>query len=91
MNITKKDLARKISIETKLSTETSSNFVTSFFNIHKEVIRLRTLKISKFGSYNLKITPARMGRNPKSMEEYLIQEKKRVSFKASNHIKKILN
>ena len=91
MNITKKYLAKKVSIEINISSDLSKNFVSSFFNIHSKVTKSRTLKISKFGSFNLHTTPARKGRNPKSMEEYLIPEKKRVSFKASNHIKKILN
>lgn len=91
MNITKKDLAKKISIEMEISSDLSKNFVSTFFKSHAKIIRSQTLKISKFGSYNLCITPARMGRNPRSLEEYPIPEKKRVSFKASNHIKKILN
>ena len=47
MNITKKDLAKKVSTEINISSDLSKNFVNSFFNIHRKVTKSQTLKISK--------------------------------------------
>ena len=88
MNLTKKDIAKKISREIEVPIEISSSFITSFFNIQKKALKSNTLKISKFGSYKIKISPERVGRNPKTLKKYIISKKKRVSFKASNFIKK---
>ncbi|MFL2721444.1 MAG: HU family DNA-binding protein [Gammaproteobacteria bacterium] len=91
MNITKNYLAKKISKEIDIPFELSINFVNSFFNTQKKIIKHNDLKISKFGSFKLSITPKRIGRNPKTLKEYVIPKRKRVSFKISKHIKSILN
>ncbi|MBC8476354.1 MAG: HU family DNA-binding protein, partial [Gammaproteobacteria bacterium] len=36
-------------------------------------------------------SPKRIGRNPKTKEEYEIRARKKLSFKASNKIKSLLN
>ena len=91
MNITKKDLAKKISKEIDIPIELSSNFVSFFFNTKKKIINQGTLKISKFGSYRLSFTPQRIGRNPKTLKEHVIPKRKRMSFMISKKIKNILN
>ena len=91
MNVTKKDLAKKISKEIDVPLELSSNFVTSFFNTQKKIINHGSLKISNFGSYKLSFTPQRVGRNPKSLKEYVIPKRKRISLTISKKIKNILN
>lgn len=91
MNVTKKDFAKKISIETETSSEISTNFVNTFFEMQKKLLKSGNLKISKFGSYNITLSPERIGRNPKTLKEYPIPEKKRVSFKVSKRVKKALN
>ena len=91
MNITKKNFAKIISTENDIPFDISSDMVSSFFNIQKKIINSSNLKISKFGSYKSNLTPQRIGRNPKTLKEYIIPAKKKISFKASKHIKKILN
>ena len=92
MSITKKDLAKKISKEIDIPFELSSNFVSSFFNIQKKIINHSNLKISKFGSYKLSLTPQRIGRNPKTLKEYVIPKKKKNKFyDLKKKIKNILN
>ena len=91
MSITKNDLAKRISHEIDIPFELSKNFVSSFFNIQKNIINYNNLKISKFGSYKLSLTPQRIGRNPQTMKEHLIPKRKRISFKISKKIKNILN
>lgn len=91
MSITKKDLAKKISKEIDIPMELSGDFVSCFFNIQKKIINHSNLKISKFGSYKLNLTPQRIGRNPKTLKEHVIPKRKRISFTTSKKIKNILN
>lgn len=91
MNVTKNDLVKKISKQIDIPFELSSNFVSSFFNIQKKIINHNNLKISKFGSYKLSLTPQRIGRNPKTMKEHIIPKRKRISFTISKKIKSIFN
>ena len=91
MSITKNDLAKRISQEIDIPFELSCNFVSSFFNIKKKIINNKNLKMSKFGSYKVSLTPQRIGRNPQTMKEYVIPKRKRISFTISKKIKSILN
>ena len=91
MSITKKDLAKKISKEIDIPLDLSGNLVSYFFNIQKKIINYSNLKISKFGSYKSKLTPQRIGRNPKTLKEHVIPKRKRISFTTSKKIKNILN
>lgn len=49
------------------------------------------LKISSFGSFRVREKAARVGRNPKTMEEAVIDARKTVSFYASNLLKDHIN
>ena len=49
------------------------------------------LKISSFGSFRVREKAARVGRNPKTMEEAVINARKTVSFYASNLLKEYIN
>ena len=91
MKITKKKLAQNISVKSNLSLEDSKNIVHNFFSIQSTILKTHNIKISGFGSFYKKMSPKRIGRNPKTMEEYLIPKKLKIRFKSSNLIKKILN
>ena len=91
MSITKSKLSKKISNEINISNEDSSKFVNAFFEIKKNFLQSHNLKISKFGSFYKKKSPQRIGRNPITLEEHLIPVKSKISFKASNIVKKRLN
>ena len=91
MNITKKQLAHNISNKSRISLEDSKNLVNIFFSIQSKILKTQNIKISRFGTFYKKVTPKRIGRNPKTMEEYLIPKRTRISFKSSNIAKKILN
>ena len=91
MNINKIKLAKILSFEEDLPINLSKKFVDSFFQIQKDMLNIKNLKISKFGSYKRKISPARIGRNPKTMKEYPIPDKLKINFKASNKIKNLFN
>ena len=51
----------------------------------------RIVKISNFGTFYTKYTPQRLGRNPKTKEEFIISKRLKLFFKPSNKIRSIIN
>ena len=90
MGFGKKDIIKNISSKAHLSSKTSSLVLEAFLSFIKSNKR-KQIKISKFGTYYLHKSAPRIGRNPKTKEEYEIQPFKKLSFKASSKIKAILN
>jgi nucleoid DNA-binding protein len=90
MGLGKKDIVKNISSKTQFSNSNSKSILESFFNILKNNVQ-KNIKISNFGTFTIKKTPERVGRNPKTKEEVMITAKKRISFKAANQIKNLLN
>ena len=90
MGIGKKDIVKNISSKALISSKTSNLFLNAFLDLIKENKR-KKIKISKFGTYYLHKSPARIGRNPKTKEEFKILPSKKLAFKASNKVKSILN
>ena len=91
MSLGKKDIVNNIFSETHLSKKDLNIFLDTFIKLIKENTENKTVKISKFGSFNSKSTPQRVGRNPKTKEQYLISKRKKVFFKPSYDIKNLLN
>ena len=90
MGFGKKDIVKNISSKALFSSTTSNLFLNAFLDLIKENKR-KKIKISKFGTYYLHKSPARIGRNPKTKEEFKIPASEKLAFKASNKIKSILN
>ena len=90
MSLTKKDLAKNISKKLGLSQKDSLFFVQNFF---KTLINNKTknININKFGTFIYKKTPKRIGRNPKTLEEFDIKPRQKLSFKPSEEIKNNIN
>lgn len=53
--------------------------------------RDRNININKFGTFSYKKTPKRIGRNPKTHQEFEIKARKKLSFKSSQEIKHSIN
>jgi nucleoid DNA-binding protein len=90
MGFGKKDIVKNISSKALFCSKTSNSFLNAFLELIKENKR-KKIKISKFGSYTLHKSPARIGRNPKTKEEFKILPSEKLVFKASNNVKSILN
>ena len=90
MGFGKKDVVKNISSKALFSSKTSSLVLEVFLSFIKQNKR-HQIMISKFGTFYLHKSPARIGRNPKTNEEYEIKSFNKLSFKASNKIKSILN
>ena len=55
------------------------------------IVAKNKVKIAKFGTFTLRQKKQRIGRNPKTSEEFIIPRIKKISFRASDKVKKILN
>ena len=90
MGFGKKDIVKNISSKALITSKTSSLVLEFFLNFIKENKR-HQIKMSKFGTFYLHKSPARIGRNPKTKEEFKILALEKLAFKASNKIKSIFN
>ncbi len=90
MGFGKKDIVKNISSKALITSKASSLFLEAFLTIIKEN-KTKKIKISKFGTYYSHKSPARIGRNPKTKEEFKILASQKLAFKASNKVKSILN
>jgi len=59
-------------------------------SIKSSLKKKEDVAISGFGTFRVKQTKARMGRNPKTGESIQIPAKKKVAFRASKDLKSIL-
>ena len=92
MTLTKKELAQNLSDKTELSFADAKKFVDLFFDTIKEQLNSgKTVKLSGFGTFDIVQTKERVGRNPKTMEEFPIPSKKKVKFTVSPKVKKSIN
>ena len=92
MTLTKKELAQNLSDQTELSLADAKKFVDLFFDTIKEQLNSgKTVKLSGFGTFDIVQTKERVGRNPKTMEEFPIPSKRKVKFTVSSKVKKSIN
>ena len=92
MTLTKKELAQNLSDQTELSFADAKKFLDLFFDTIKEQLNSgKTVKLSGFGTFDIVQTKKRVGRNPKTMEEFPIPSKRKVKFTVSPKAKKSIN
>ena len=91
-NITKDDIADSINNNFGLSKKDCLNIVT---DIIEEIIsglqQNGIVTIHNFGTFKLKRKKSRIGRNPKTKKEFIINERNVISFKPSKIILNTLN
>ena len=90
MGFGKKDIVKNISSKALISSKTSSLVLEAFLSFIKQNKR-NQIKMSKFGTFYLHKSPPRIGRNPKTKEEFKILATEKLAFKASNKIKSFFN
>jgi integration host factor subunit alpha len=91
MSLGKKDISKNISTKAHISSSLSLSILDSFINLIKTNSKVKIVKLSRFGSFDYKLSPKRMGRNPKTKENFVIVERSRLTFKISNKVKSFLN
>ena len=91
MSISKRIIAKEISEKLGSSVKNSTKFLDSFLDIIKKNSTKNKVKISKFGTFDYKITPERVGRNPNTKDIYKIKSFNRFVFKPAIKLKKNIN
>jgi integration host factor subunit alpha len=91
MSTIKKDISNNIIKDVNISRKDSIEILDSILELIKDNGKSKNVKISGFGSFTYKRTPAREGRNPKNNEFFEIKSFKRLIFKPSNILKKNIN
>ena len=91
MGLKKSNIAKNISSKASISGSASKELVDSFIDIIKSKSNEQDVKVANFGTFTNKVTPQRIGRNPKTGQEHLITERVKLNFIASNKIKDQLN
>ena len=90
MSLGKKDIVKNISSETHFSIKESYLFLDTFISYIKQN-KSSTIKLSKFGTFIPHKSPQRIGRNPKTKEEFNISSRNVITFKASKILLKYIN
>ena len=92
LNLTKKDLVNTVYMQLGFSKKISENLIDDFFLIIFNNLRDNNkLKLSKFGTFSVRLKKSRIGRNPKTKEEKTISARKVILFKASKEFKEFIN
>jgi len=91
-NLTRKDITNRLHSRLGISRNLLGNILDDFFeSLVTELIIKKKIKISSFGTFEVKNKKERIGRNPKNKIEFKISPRKIVKFKPSDIIKKKLN
>ena len=91
MSLKKSDIAKNISSKVSISESVSKELVSSFIDIIKLKSNEADVKVANFGTFANKVTPQRVGRNPKTGKEHIISERVKLNFIVSNKVKELLN
>ena len=87
----KKDLIKDITFKTGLSSNVSKKIFNDLVNILIQNIKKGSLVLKNVGSFKIIEKKERIGRNPKTKEEFIISARKTVSFTPSKKIIENLN
>ncbi|MBN3039632.1 MAG: HU family DNA-binding protein [Candidatus Omnitrophica bacterium] len=86
----KAQLVEKIASQTATKKQAQEIVDTILDSIKGSLKKREDVAISGFGTFKVKQTKARQGRNPKTGETIQIPAKKKIAFRASKDLKAIL-
>lgn len=91
VSMTKAELTDILLGRVGLSKVESQKIIETVFDTIKQTIAEgESVKISGFGTFNVRKKNTRRGRNPKTGEDLQITARRVVTFKVSNHLKKMI-
>ena len=90
-NFTKNDIIKNLSKKTGFSILLSNKLIDDFLNVSIESIKINQLNLRNIGTIKLIYKKERLGRNPKTKEEFIISARKSISFTPSKKILAALN
>jgi|TARA_B110000259_G_scaffold43269_1_gene49967 integration host factor subunit alpha len=92
INLTKKDLINSVYMQIGFSKNISENLIDDFLSIIIHNLKNeKKLKLSKFGTFEIRSKKSRIGRNPITKEPKIISNRDVVLFKASKEFKDLVN
>ena len=91
MSYTKSDIAKNIANKTSISNQKAKQLLDRFIQVVVSGSKKQQVKISGFGTFIRKETPSRIGRNPKTGEEFEILKRTKLNLILSNKIKEKIN
>ena len=92
VNLTKKEIINSIYMQIGYSRKISENLLEDFLSILlDEITNKQKVKIPNFGTFIIRHKKSRIGRNPKTLENKVISERKVILFKASKNLKQFIN
>ena len=80
-----------MSDETGFTISLSKKIVDDLLIIFTEMIKNNDLALKNIGTFKLSKKNERIGRNPKTKEEFLISKRKSIRFIVSKNLSKVLN
>ena len=87
-NLKKKDIVKNLSFKTGLSDNYSKKVVNDLIEILSHHLKTKNLIIKNLGSFKILFKKERIGRNPKTKKEHVINARKVVSFTVSQNLSK---
>ena len=91
MSFTKSNIVNSIAKKTSLSNQSARQLLDKLIQVVVTESYVKNIKLSGFGSFQRKVTPSRVGRNPKTGEEFNISERSKLHLTVSNKVKQKLN
>ena len=92
INLTKKDIINSAFLQIGFSKKIIDLLFEDIINLlTMNLKKSNKVKISKFGTFSIRLKQSRLGRNPKTKEEKIISERKVVLFKPSKEFKEFIN
>ncbi len=89
-NLNKEDISLILSKKTGFSTNLSKKLIDDLIELISSFLKEDNLILKNLGSFRIIHKKKRIGRNPKTKEEYKISSRKTISFKTSSSINKNL-
>ena len=91
-NFTRDDIAESLHNEFGLTKKDCVIFVNDIIDIIIDGLETNGyVKIHNFGSFKIKRKKSRLGRNPKTKENVMIDERNVITFKASKNVLNYIN
>ena len=85
-NLTKIDIIKNLSKKTGFSILFSKKLINDFLDIIINQIKVNELNLKNIGSFKLVKKKERLGRNPKTKEEFIISARKTLRYVASKKL-----
>ncbi len=90
-NLTKKDFSKDLSDKMGFPVSVSKKIIDDLIITYTEMIKDNDLNLKNIGTFKITKKKERIGRNPRTKEEFLISKRKSIRFVVSKNLSKILN